>query len=81
MSEAAIGGALQEKLFLEIGRTHRKPPAPESLFNKACNFIEKETLPQVYTSEFCQISKNTFFTEHLLATASAVCFMILRPIF
>ena len=32
----------------------------------ACNFIERETLAQV----FCQISKNTFFTEHLSATAS-----------
>ena len=30
------------------------------------NFIERETLAQV----FCQISKNTFFTEHLSATAS-----------
>ena len=34
-------------------------------------FIKKETLPQVFSSEFCEISKNTFFTEHLLATASS----------
>ena len=33
-------------------------------------FIKKETLPQVFSSEFCEIFKNTFFTEHLLATAS-----------
>ena len=44
-------------------------------FNKAvglstCNFIEKETLIQVLSCEFCEISKNTFFTEHLWATAS-----------
>ena len=51
-------------------------------FNKACNFIEKETLPQVLSYEFCQISKNNFFTEHLPTTASAVCKnMILTPIF
>ena len=32
---------------------------PESLFNKACNFIQKETLVQVYSCEFRDISKNT----------------------
>ena len=34
-------------------------------FNKVA-----ETLAQVFSCEFCQISKNTFFTEHLRATAS-----------
>ena len=38
-------------------------------FNKvavevACNFTKKETLVQVFSCEFCKISKNTFFTEH-----------------
>ena len=51
-------------------------------FNKACNFIEKKALPQVFSCEFRQISKNIFFTEHLPATASAASKnMILRPIF
>ena len=36
----------------------------------ACNFIEKETLGQVFSCEFCLISKNTFFTERIWATAS-----------
>ena len=36
---------------------------------KAWNFIKKETLAQVFPCEFCQISKNTFFTEHLRTTA------------
>ena len=27
---------------------------------KASNFIEKETLAQVFSCEFCEISKNTF---------------------
>ena len=27
----------------------------------ACNFIKKETLAQVFSCEFCDISKNTFF--------------------
>ena len=42
----------------------------QSLSLEACNFIKKETLAQVFSCEFCEISKNTFFTEHLLATAS-----------
>ena len=40
---------------------------PESLF-----FIKKETLTQVFSCEFCEISKNTFSTQHLQTTASAV---------
>ena len=36
----------------------------------ASNFIEKETLAQVFSSEFSEISKNKFLTEHLCATAS-----------
>ena len=43
-------------------------------FNKvtdpAFSFIKKETLIQVFSFEFCEISKNTFFTEHLWAAAS-----------
>ena len=35
-----------------------------------CNIIRLETLAQVFSSEFCQISLNIFFTEHLWTTAS-----------
>ena len=44
----------------------------QSLFfnKKDFNFIKKETLVQVFSCEYCEISKNTFFTEHLWATAS-----------
>ena len=60
---------------------NKQPPGlPE-----ACNFIKKETLAQVFSSEFYEISKkfsgeffeffkNTFFTEHLLKTASGHLF-------
>ena len=34
-------------------------------WNTACNFIQKDTLTQVLYCEFCEISKNTFSTEHL----------------
>ena len=34
-------------------------------------FFKNETLAQVFSCEFCENSKNTFFTEHLWATASS----------
>ena len=37
------------------------------LDDTACNVIKRETLAQVF---FCEVFKNTFFTEHLLKTAS-----------
>ena len=36
----------------------------------ACNFIKKQTLAQVFSCFCCEMSKNIFFTEHLLETAS-----------
>ena len=51
-----------------------KKPVPESFLIKkrpeACKFIKKETLAQVFSCEFWDISKNNFFTEHLRTTAS-----------
>ena len=42
-------------------------------FNKvaggACNFIKKENLARVFSCKFCEISKNTLFTEYLWTTA------------
>ena len=34
------------------------------------SFIKKETLAQVFSCEFYEISRNTFFTEQLWTTAS-----------
>ena len=42
---------------------------------EACNLIEKETLALVFSFEFCEISKNTLFTEHLRTTASVATVM------
>ena len=41
-------------------------------FNTNFRSIKKETLTQVFSCELCEISKNTFFTEHLWATAFLV---------
>ena len=35
-------------------------------------FVKKSSLAQVFSCEFCEISKNTFLTEHLWATASRI---------
>ena len=34
--------------------------------------MKKEPLIQVFSCEFCEISKNIFFTEHLSTTASVL---------
>ena len=43
---------------------------------QARNFIKKESLAQVFSCEFCEISKNTFFTEHLRTATSGMRPMI-----
>ena len=77
VTEAATGGALCKKR--KFRKIHRKTLVPEPFFNKAqaCNFIKKETLAQVFSCEFWNISKNTFFTEHIRTTASGESFKII----
>ena len=58
-----------------FAKAHRKTPVAETLYKQnfqasACNFIKKEVLAQVFSCEFCVVSKNIVFTEHLWATAS-----------
>ena len=48
---------------------------PESLFNKVAGMrpatlSKKRPLTQGFSCEFCEISKNTFLTEHLWVTTS-----------
>ena len=60
-------------MFLEISQNSQEKTCASLFFNKVVglqasrpfNFIEKETLAQVFSCEFCEICKNTFFTEHL----------------
>ena len=42
----------------------------QSLQSWVCNFINIETPAQVLSYKFCEISKNTFFTEYVWAAAS-----------
>ena len=56
-------------VFLEISQNSQGNTCAGVYFliklQAACNFIKKETLAQVFSYEFCEISKNIFFTEHL----------------
>ena len=76
-TEAATGGVLQEKVFLEISQNSLENTGVKVSFLiklqvEACNFIKKETLAQVFSCEFCENSRNTFFTDHLWVTASVL---------
>ena len=42
----------------------------QSLFAETCIFVKKETLAHVFSCEFCETLKNTFFTEHLWVAGS-----------
>ena len=77
-SEAAVWRCSVEKVFFrkKSYKIIGKHLCQSLLFNKvtslsqAYNFIKKETLAQVFSYEFCEISKNTFFTGHPWATVS-----------
>ena len=45
---------------------------------KAYNLIKKETLTQVFSSEFCEVFENTFFAEQLRTNASELLTISLR---
>ena len=64
-TEAATGGVLYKKVFLKIYQNSQ---------GKTCVrvsvLIKKETLAQMFSCEFCEMFKKTFFTEHFRKTAS-----------
>ena len=69
MAEAATRDALW-KVFLEISQNSQENICTRVSFSivaeaEAYNFIKKEILAQVSSCEFCEIFKNTSFTEHL----------------
>ena len=59
------------KSSCEFCTIHRKTTARISfLIPQAWNFIKKETLTQVFSCEFYEICKSTFYTEHFWVTVS-----------
>ena len=74
-AEAATGGVLWEKVLLEISENSQENTCASASFlmklqAPVCNFIKKRDSGTLSSCEFCEISKNTFFTEYLRATAS-----------
>ena len=68
--EAANGSVLLEKLFRETSQNSLENICAEPLFlikseTPPATLLKKEILAQVFSCEFCEISKNTFFKEHL----------------
>ena len=60
-------------MFLEISQNSRENTCAWVSFLlklMACNFIKKETLAQLFSCEFCELSRNTYFTEHVWTAAS-----------
>ena len=54
------------------------------IIREACNFIKKENLAQVFSCEFCEISKNIFFKEHPWTNASTLilkCLLLISSMF
>ena len=56
-----------KKVLLEISQNSQENACARVSFliklqAGACNFIKKDTLAQVFSCEFCKISKNSFFT-------------------
>ena len=60
---------LFERVFNRLGNILLRNK-DRKIWPKACNFIKKETLAQVFFCEFYKVSKNTFLTEHVWTAAS-----------
>ena len=64
--------SMTESVFRNFRKFMRKDLSQNLFFNKVAglNFIKKETLAQVFSCEFCEVFKSTFFTKNLWTTAS-----------
>ena len=68
-------GVLRSFAKFEGKHLHQSPGLACNFIEKealaqACNFIKKETLVHVFSCEFCEISKNTFYYRTPLVAAS-----------
>ena len=64
-SEAVVRRCSVKKVYLVISQNSQENTCARVSFLN--NFIKKETA-KVFSCEFCEISKNNFFTEHLRTT-------------
>ena len=61
-----------KKGVLEISQNSQEKTCTRVIFLNKVASIKKDTLAQVLSCKFCEISKNTFFKEHLWTTASII---------
>ena len=64
---------------IKVETKSRKTPeknSQENTFARVFFYIKKKTLAQLFSSEFCEISKNTFFTEHLCDDCFCITFTL-----
>ena len=57
-TEAVAKSYSVKKLFLESFQNSQENTCAR--VSEACNFIKKKTLAQMFSCEFCEISKNAF---------------------
>ena len=72
--------SVKEGVLRNFAKLPGKHLCQRLIFNKVAaqakvfNFIKKESLAQVFSCEFCEISKNAFFIGDLRTTASEFVF-------
>ena len=72
--EAVVQRCSVKKVFLENLQNSQENTRTRVSFCRAeaCKFTKKETLTQVLSGEFCEISRNTFFHRTPLGAASVI---------
>ena len=75
MKETVVLRCSVKNVFLEISQNSQEKNCGRGSFlinlqASACNFIKKKPLPQVFSCEFCEISKITFLHRTPLVAAS-----------
>ena len=73
--EAVVHRCSVKNMFLEISQNSKENSCARVSFliklqPKGCNLIKTETLAQMFSCEFYEISKKTYFTEYLRMTSS-----------
>ena len=79
LTEAVIRRCSIEKVFLKYCNITGKPLQMGLFFNKVAGwspaaFFKKEALAQIYSCEFCENFRNTYFVEHLKIAAFKLSF-------
>ena len=59
-TEAVVQRCFVKKVFLKMSHNSQENTCAR-VWPEACNFIKKETLAHMFSCEFCEIFKKTFF--------------------